>query len=273
MAHDRQKGGEDMIKYLGRKQSSKNADWLYAMENIERLISREEVNDFAEKAVADVRRESAGIKAAYAWSGGKDSIVLGDICEKAGIETGYFAYSELDYPEFVCWCMEHKPDGVIPINTGYDLEWLSRHQNLIFAEGQLGQRWHIINQRGPFTDMFFDNGLDILVVGHRVIDGNVCGADGYIRKKSGEVRYAPLANWPHEAILGYIHYNHLSMPPIYDWKDGFVIGTHAWPEREFCKSVTQGYQEVYDIDRSIVENAALVLSSARHFLEREVGRG
>ena len=155
-----------MIKYLGRKQSSKNADWLYAMENIERLISREEVNDFAEKAVADVQRESAGIKAAYAWSGGKDSIVLGDICEKAGIETGYFAYSELDYPEFVRWCMEHKPDGVIPINTGYDLEWLSRHQNLIFAEGQLGQRWHIINQRGPFTDMFFDNGLDVLVVGH-----------------------------------------------------------------------------------------------------------
>lgn len=261
-----------MVKYLGRKQSSKNSDWLYALEHIEELISKSEVDALEEKAVADIKAAAAGQKTAYAWSGGKDSIVLAKLCEKAGVLTGYYAYSDLDYPAFTNWCIENKPTGVIPMHTGYNLDWLYKHQRLLFAEGQLGQRWHIINQRGPFTQMYFDNSLDVLIVGHRVIDGNVCGKDGYIRKASGEVRYAPIADWPHEAILGYIHYNRLSLPPIYGWKDGFVIGTHAWPEREFCKTVTQGYREVYEIDPSIIVKAAEKLPSARHFLECEVSR-
>ena len=156
------------------------------------------------------------------------------------------------------------------MHTGYDLDWLAEHQELIFAEGITGQRWHQVNQRGPFTRMYFDNDLDILIVGHRAIDGNVCGKDGYIRKKSGEVRYSPIWDWPHEALLGYIHFNNLELPPIYGWKNGFVIGTHAWPEREFCKTLNQGYSEVYEIDPSIVVSAAEKIPSAKHFLETEV---
>lgn len=256
-----------MIKYLGRKQTSRNEDWLYALNHIEDLISEDEVAEYAESAISEIMREAKGKKTAYGWSGGKDSIVLAELCKKAGITTGFFAYSPLDYPDFVNWCLKNKPDGVIPMNTGYDLEWLSHHQELLFAEGRIGQRWHQINQRGPFSRMFFDNHLDMLIVGHRVIDGNVCGENGFIRKQSGEIRYAPIRNWPHEVLLGFIHYNSLELPPIYSWKDGFVQGTHAWPEREFCKTVTQGYQEVYDIDPSIVVNAATKLTSARHFLE------
>lgn len=258
-----------MIRYLGRKQTSSNADWLYAMEHIEELISSEEVEAYAADAIALIQRETDGKKCAYAWSGGKDSIVLADLCESAGIKTGYFAYSDLDYPAFIKWCMENKPNGVIPLHTGYDLDWLAEHQDLIFAEGTIGQRWHIINQRGPFTKMYFDNGLDILVVGHRVIDGNVCGKDGYIRKRTGETRFAPIADWPHEAVLGYIHYHNLDLPPLYGWKDGFVIGTHAWPERELCKTLDQGYREVYQIDPQIVIEAAKKIPSARRFLETE----
>ena len=256
-----------MIRYLGRKQSSRNEDWLYAIQHIEDLITEDEVREYAESTVAEILAVTAGKKTAYGWSGGKDSIVLASLCEKAGIKTGFFAYSDLDYPEFVEWCIKNKPAGVNAVNTGYDLNWLSHHQELLFAEGTTGQRWHQINQRGPFTRMFFENKLDLLIVGHRIIDGNVCGENGFVRKKSGEIRYAPMRSWPHEALLGYIHYQHLDLPPIYEWKDGFVQGTHAWPEREFCKTVMQGYQEVYDIDPSIVIAASEKLSSARHFLE------
>lgn len=256
-----------MTRYLGRKQSSSQEDWLYAVEHIEELISTDEVDAYAAKAITDIRRETSGKKAAYAWSGGKDSIVLADLCEAAGVTTGYFAYSDLDYPAFISWCMEHKPAGVISMHTGYDLDWLAMHQELIFARGRTGQRWHIFNQRGPFTRMYFDNGLDVLILGHRVIDGNVCGPDGFIRKKTGEVRYNPLKDWPHEALLGYIHYHKLALPPIYGWKNGFAIGTHAWPERDFCVSIAQGYSEVYEIDSSIVEAAAKKIPSARRFLE------
>ena len=159
-----------MIQMLGRKQTSKNSDWLYAYTNIEDLISPEEVQAYADDSLKEIRRETFGKRAAYAYSAGKDSIVLADLCEKAGISRGYFAYCDLDYPAFVAWVREHKPAGVVMMHTGYGLDWLYQHQNLIFAEGQLGQRWHQISQRGPFTSMFFDNHLDVLIVGHRRID-------------------------------------------------------------------------------------------------------
>ena len=257
-----------MKRVLGRKQTSKNEDWLYAIEHIEELISPEEVQAFADAAVEEIRQQTSGKKAAYAYSACKDSIVLADLCGKAGVTTGYFAYCELDYPEFIRWVMANKPEGVEMMHTGIGYGWLKKHQDLIFAEGQLGQRWHLISQRGPFTRMFFDNHLDLLLVGHRRIDGNFCGGNGYIRKRSGETRYAPLRDWPHEALLGYIHYNNLPLPPIYGWKDGWVQGTHAWPEREFCSNdVMRGYREVYDIDPGIVLKAAKYLPSAAHFLE------
>lgn len=257
-----------MKQVLGRKQTSKNEDWLYAFAHIEELISPEEVDAFAESALAEIREATAGKRAAYAYSAGKDSIVLADLCEKSGITTGFFAFCDLDYPAFIEWVRKNKPDGVRMMYTGYNLKWLYRHQNLIFAEGELGQRWHQISQRGPFTRMFFDNGLDLLIMGHRKIDGNFCGPRGYIRKRSGEVRFSPLRDWPHEALLGYIHYNALPLPPIYGWKDGWVQGTHAWPEREFCsQDIMKGYREVYEIDPSIIIKAAEVLPSARRFLE------
>ena len=259
-----------MTPYLGRKQTSRNADWLYAVEHIEDLISRQEVDEYAAKAITHIQTVTAGRRAAYAWSGGKDSIVLASLCEQAGVHTGFFAYCDLDYPAFIEWVRAHKPAGVQMLHTGYDLDWLVKHQDLIFAEGIRGQRWHMISQRGPFTRMFFENDLDMLIVGHRVIDGNVCGKDGYIRKKSGEVRFAPIRDWPHEALLGYIHYHGLELPPFYGWKDGYIQGTHAWPEREICPSIEQGYREVYEIDPSILYEAAKKLPSARRFLEKEV---
>lgn len=260
-----------MKQVLGRKQTSKNSDWLYAVSHIEELISPAEVEHYAAEAVAEIKAATVGKRTAYAWSGGKDSIVLAKLCEEAGVTTGFFAYCDLDYPAFVEWVRANKPAGVQMLHTGYGLDWLYRHQNIIFAEGALGQRWHQISQRGPFTRMFFENGLDVLLMGHRKIDGNNCGSGGYIRKNSGETRFSPLRDWPHEALLGYIHYHGLALPPIYGWKDGWVQGTHAWPEREFCsEDIMKGYREVYEIDPGIVIRAAQKIPSARRFLETEV---
>lgn len=259
-----------MRRMLGGKHTSDNADWLYAAEHITEFITPDEVEDFAETARRRITEACAGKHAAYGYSAGKDSIVLADILKGIGIDEGYFAYCDLDYPAFLAWVRENKPDGVRMMHTGLDLTWLAEHQELIFARGQLGQRWHRYSQLGPFSDMIRNNGLDILILGHRVIDGNVCGPDGFMRKKDGETRYNPLYDWPHEAILGYIRYHGLALPPIYGWKDGYVQGTHAWPERDFCDTLEQGYREVYDIDPSIVTEAAEYIYSVRRFL-REVG--
>lgn len=259
-----------MKQVLGRKHSLSNDRWLDATERIEELISQDEVDELAEEAAERVRRVCAGKRAGYAYSGGKDSIVLADLVERAGIHDGWFAWCDLDYPAFVRWIRQNKPTGVRMVHTGLDLPWLAEHQELIFARGKVGQRWHRYSQLGPFTDMYRKNGLDVLLLGHRVIDGNVCGDGGLIRKRDGETRFNPIYDWPHEAVLGYIHYHGLALPPIYGWKDGYRQGTHAWPERDYCDTLDEGYRDVYEIDPGIVIDAARYISSARRFL-REVG--
>ena len=262
-----------MKQIIGTKHRSTNAQWLDAVAHIEDLISDQEVERYAETALERIDRAATGKHAAFAYSGGKDSIFLADLCGKLGIREGYFAYCDLDYPAFIEWVTKHKPAGVSMMHTGFGLDLLVEHPELIFARGAVGQRWHQISQRGPFTEMFFVNHLDVLLVGHRTIDANVCGQDGYIQKNNGEVRYAPLYDWPHEALLGYIHYHKLALPPIYGWKDGYTQGTHAWPERDYCETLEQGYREVYDIDPSIVVNAAKKIPSAAAFLRAMAAKG
>ncbi len=256
-----------MKRVLGSKHSTKNEDWLAAVAQIEDLITFDEVEELTAKAAARILAATGGKHVAYAYSAGKDSIVLSSILNRLDIKEGYFAYCDLDYPAFISWVLQNRPEGVTMMHTGYGLPWLAEHQELIFARGPVGQRWHQISQKGPFTSMIFDHRLDLLILGHRVIDGNVCGKDGFIRKKTGEIRFNPLYDWPHEAILGYIHYHRLALPPIYGWKDGYTQGTHAWPERDYCNSLNQGYREVWDIDHTIIEKAAEYISSARSFLE------
>lgn len=257
-----------MRKVLGRKQTSTNADWMSAVADIEQLISRSEVEQYAEKAIHDICAMTKGKKAAYGWSGGKDSIVLGKLCERAGITDCFFSHCDLEFPSFLDWALANMPKNCVEINTHIDLEWLSDHPEMLFVDDSKRlNRWYGIVQRSAFSDYYATEKPDLLIVGHRTIDGNVCGEGGFIRKKSGEVRYAPLADWPHEAILGYIHYHSLELPPVYDWEGGYVFGPTPWPIWGHPKDLTDGWQMIYELDPSILPEAAKWFESARHFLE------
>lgn len=261
-----------MIKILGRKQRTENNQWLEAMDRIEELVPKAELAELVKKTKADIRKTTKGKKAAYCWSGGKDSIVLSDICRATGIKDCMFAHTNLEYPAFLSWCMDHLPEQCEVINTGQDLEWLAKHPEMIFpTKSNFVDAWNVVVHRRAFTQYFFGHKLDMILMGHRKADGNFVGPGNFIRKKSGETRYSPLADWPHEMILAYIHYHKLALPPIYTWKDGFLQGTHAWPSREHMETPGQGYREVYEIDPSIVTQAAEQIPSARHFLEEVAG--
>ena len=70
-----------MAKYvLGKKQTSRNGDFVKAWNNIEQLISREEAERLVADAVADIKAKTEGKNVAYAWSGGKDSLALKAVC-------------------------------------------------------------------------------------------------------------------------------------------------------------------------------------------------
>ena len=258
-----------MKRILGRKQTTDNAKWLEAAADIERLVTKQELDEAVATALEAIRQTTEGKRTAYAWSGGKDSLVISHMCETIGIKDCVFGCCELEYPAFIAWCMEHKPAGCEVINTGQNLDWLAKHPTMLFlSNSTLVSRWFEIVQKTAIKRYVNSHGLDLVVVGHRKADGNFVGRGSNICSNgAGVTRYSPLADWPHELVLAYIHYHEIDMPPIYQWKDGYRCGTHPWPSRMGMKSVEDGWSDVYAIDPTIVEAAAAKLDSAARFLE------
>ena len=260
---------------LGKKQRITNEEWLRAVENIGSVISEEQMERRIRETVEEIRRNTEGKKAAYAWSGGKDSLVLGKLCEEAGIKDCVLVICNLEYPEFLSWVEENKPDGLEILNTGQDLEWLRKHPGMLFPQdSSTAAKWFHVVQHNGQAKYFKKHGLDMLLLGRRRADGNYVGAGSNIyTNNQGITRYSPLSDWSHEEILAFIHYRPIMIPPIYSWPNGYLCGTHPWPARQWTGSIENGWKEVYSIDRSIVENAANYLDSARGFLESGAAGG
>lgn len=253
---------------LGRKQRISNEDWIAAMNQIEELMSRKDLDALIKQTVKDIKATTKGKKAAFAWSAGKDSLVLEQICYMAGITDCVLVVSDLEYPAFMEWVENHKPEKLQIINTGQNLEWLSKHQQMLFPQNSstAAQWFHIVQHRGQ-AKYYKDENLDMLLLGRRRADGNYVGKGSNIYTDGkGVTRYSPLADWSHEAVLAFIHYYEVPMPPIYDWKNGYLCGTHPWPARQWTGSEENGWKEVGEIDRSIVEAAAEVFPGAKDFL-------
>lgn len=255
---------------LGRKQSEDNRTWLETHRNIEDLVPREEVDRLAEKTMDEIHSVTAGRSVSVAWSGGKDSIVLGHLCARVGIDECFFVRCDLEYPAFLRWVTSHKPRKLETINTGQDLEWLANNIHMLFPQdAAITSRWYAIVQHRGQRDYCRRNDLDVLILGRRRADGNFVGrgANCY-EDRAGFVRYSPLADWSHEHILAYIHYYNLSLPPIYQWPNGYKCGTHPWPARPYTGSIEEGWSQVYGIDPYIVIEAAKHVRSAQEFLRR-----
>lgn len=171
-------------------------------------------------------------------------------------------------PAFIAWIEQNKPSGLEVINTGQDMEWLKKHPDMLFPDksNKAAQWFHIVQHRGQ-ARYYKEHQLEILLLGRRKADGNYVGKDNIYTNSAGITRYSPLAEWRHEDILAYIHYYDVKLPPIYDWEKGYLCGTHPWPARQYMETEQQGWKEVYDIDKTIVENAAQHFDGARDFLK------
>lgn len=254
---------------LGRKQRISNDDWLSAIASIEESVFLQEMQEISEKAIQSIREATDGKRAAYAWSAGKDSIVLGKLCEDAGVHDSMIGVCNLEYPAFMQWVEQNKPAGCEIINTQQDINWLAKHPEMLFPQDSTtAARWFHIVQHRAQSKYFKEHSLDVLILGRRRADGNYVGRNSNsYTDRNGVTRFSPLADWKHEHILAYIHYNNLPLPPIYGWKNGYLCGTHPWPARQWTGSKENGWKEVYDIDSSIVESAAAVIPEAEAFLK------
>ena len=85
---------------LGRKQRITNEAWLEAVATVESAVSEAALGELVAATIEDIKAKTAGKKAAYAWSGGKDSIVLGKLCEAAGVVDSMIGVCDLEYPAF-----------------------------------------------------------------------------------------------------------------------------------------------------------------------------
>lgn len=256
---------------LGRKQNISNAQWLDAVKDIENIISKKELDKRIKSTVADIKKKTKGKKCAFAWSGGKDSLVLEHICYMAGINLCVLVICNLEYKAFLDWIEIHKPEELEIVNTGQDMKWLASHQQLLFPQNSktAAQWFHIVQHRGQ-AKYYKENNLDLILLGRRKADGNYVGkGDNIYTNSQGVTRYSPLSDWSHEEILAFIHYYNVSLPPIYEWENGYYCGTHPWPARQWTGSIENGWKEIYQIDKSIVKNAAQYIPSAKEFLQNQ----
>lgn len=259
---------------LGRKQTIRNdADWAEALEHVEEIVSKDDLDKLMEQTVEEIRASCSGKQAAFAWSAGKDSIVLREVCERAGIKQCVLVICDLEYPAFLSWVTDNMPDELEVINTGQDLDWLAAHQNMLFPQDSaIAAKWfHMVQHRGQ-EKYYKAHGLEMLLLGRRKADGNYVGRGSNIyTNASGMTRYSPISEWRHEDILAFLHYYKPALPPFYGWKNGFYCGTHPWAARQWTGSIENGWSEVYGIDPDIVRNAAEKIPSAEVFLKERDG--
>ena len=263
------------MKALGRKQMSKNEDFVKVWNNIEQLISFEEAERLVASAVNDIKQKTAGKNVAYAWSGGKDSLALQVVCERAGINKSVLCTaSKIEYPGFIEWCKSHAPKGLAIIdNNKLDIKWVSEHPEMLFPQNSkyAAQWFHNIQHRGQAL-YFKEQHLDIIILGRRWQDGNYTGGKGQniYTNAQGVTRYSPIAHWKHEEVLAVIHYFlNRQIPPLYSWKNGWIVGTGVWPARQWIKSHQEGWRELWDIDPQMVYDAAPYIASAQEFINNQ----
>ncbi len=253
---------------IARKQTAMHEDFLSAMRRIESVVSRRELDSLIEATVAEIVRVTDGKNVGFGWSGGKDSVVLQGVCDPAGIERCCLGMTNLEYPAFLEWVTDHMPARLEVFNNGWDLDWLFRHEDMLFPkDNAIAVRWFRgVNHWGQ--DRFVRrHRLDMILVGRRYADGNYIGRDGGVyTNRSGITRYSPIRDWTHEQVLAYLHYHKRSMPPCYRWPRGFRVGTGSWPARQWTRSIMHGWSEVWEIDKGIVMRAATKIESAKRFV-------
>lgn len=266
-----------MILELSSKSSYTDADVQRVWEDIEARVTRVEAENAVDRAVEETKRTCGRHigRAAYGWSGGKDSLALEVVMRGAGVQQGVLGIvAPLEWRGFLAWARDHKPGGIEVISNDLDERWLAQHRDKLFpADSKVGYFWTLAGTRHAQSAFIARHNPSVMIYGRRTADGNVCGDQrGIALSKEGAV-YNPIRGWAHELVLAVIHYLWMprwapelrTLPPIYSAPDGWTSGTGPWAGRRF-PTWDDGWASTYAIEPGAVHRAARTIPEAAAWL-------
>ena len=249
---------------LKNKKHNSQADWIAAWNYAKQFAETTEGKLKAEKLIDTAISRLPKSKCVYGWSGGKDTLALQLICERAGITDcclGTIGF-QWEYPSFVEYVNKNKPENLVIKDFGVTAEWLNTHPQYVFPTNSKDNYfWYKdCNQRSYF-EFAKEYDTNYIVLGHRTIDGNVC-RNGVLPK--GDIkRILPIYDFSHEDVFLLIAYSGKGLPAQYFYKDGFKQGTHAWVMRS---GGDKELKTLWEIDKNILlQHRELI--KVKNFLE------
>lgn len=245
-------------------------------DRIDEHVSEQEAKNRVDAAAEEVAEVVGRYRdqVVYGWSGGKDSLALQVVMERAGIERSVCGIvGHLEFPDHIRWLKRHAPARCeIISNNDLDAAWLARPENrryLFPSTSKDGYFWTLAGTRRAQHEYQQRHHPRLQIYGRRTQDNNHIGQGPYgIYRARGVTQYAPIRGWQHEMVLAAVAYFWLGtvgdeLPPIYRYPQGWSTGTGPWPGRRVNGGGDEraGWENTYDCDPTVVRRAA------RHFAE------
>lgn len=223
-----------------RKLQMSEKDWKDAWENCTAHYSREDIEKLTRIAGHKIRNVYDKFTV-IGYSGGKDSIVLADICKKY-LENPFFLNCKYqnEYPSLRKYIDVYGPSNMATTySKKMPIEFFNSHPESLFPTTKEGRKVYSGFTKDAVDNWLIQNNKYCIICGKRVDDGNNVGRENCygVNTTSRQLRghtmytYNVIADWTQEQLFAYIKYNNLSLPKIYQYPNGFTRGTEPWTER------------------------------------------
>lgn len=241
--------------------------WMNVWNNYDKYVSIEEMKALESKTLKEMLEVTNGKKCGYAYSGGKDSVVLSILCNKIGIYDGICAISSLFFDKSIEHIKSTLPQGLTLVDTGQDMQWLFENQEQYLFSDDMFQ-WYKIGHLQAQKEFHQEHDLDLMLKGKRRQDGNNIGTDLIRTNSRTGNEYNPIRDWTHEEVIAYMRYHGKTLSEFYWTEYGFHFGDVEWPSMNLQKgmSVYDMWDYIYSFQPSAVIKASEGIKSAKKYL-------